>query len=353
LDGVEEKMNESEMKANLKTLALCVVMIAVIVGISALASGQSASMCRIYIEDGRNMQSIGTGTLVDSRVATADKTAGGLVVTCNHIFADRKPGGKITAVFPNGSRHQATLLGNDASHDLAALSIGSPTVPAIGVGEFQADDTFRAGGFGKDATLKLVSGEATPIQPDNWFRTQGGLREGDSGGPLFNSSGRLVGVAWGTDGRVALSCEYVDFCQFLRRWNVGSNCANGQCTQPTVVRAAPVAQVPTLAPKPASKPAIVAGCNCKDKLSALEARIDFLDQEVAALKKRPVAVDGKDGEPGLAGAAGVSPPPLDITAIQALLTHSAVLMMDDGTIKSQTKSLNEPLEFVRRDTTAK
>jgi hypothetical protein len=39
-----------------------------------------------------------------------------------------------------------------------------------------------------------------PNGPDDWMEMSGHARGGDSGGPIFNANGRVVGVLWGTDG---------------------------------------------------------------------------------------------------------------------------------------------------------
>ncbi len=64
-------------------------------------------------------------------------------------------------------------------------------------------------GYGADGKLACNSGvflgykrsAAKPGGPDDWLAISGHARAGDSGGPVFNRRGRLVGVLWGTDGK--------------------------------------------------------------------------------------------------------------------------------------------------------
>ena len=63
-------------------------------------------------------------------------------------------------------------------------------------------------GYGPDGKLACNSGlflgykRSTQAQngPDDWMEISGHARGGDSGGPIFNQQGRVVGVLWGTDG---------------------------------------------------------------------------------------------------------------------------------------------------------
>jgi hypothetical protein len=69
-----------------------------------------------------------------------------------------------------------------------------------------------------------------------------------------------------------------------------------------------------------------------------------------------VKIDGIKGEPGPPGPPGPTGPPgpavaIDYdqiaTAVAARLTHSATITLLDGTVKTQTRPLNEPLEFIQ------
>ncbi len=63
-------------------------------------------------------------------------------------------------------------------------------------------------GYGPDGQLACNSGLFIGYKrstqaihgPDDWMEISGHARGGDSGGPIFNDQGRVVGVLWGTDG---------------------------------------------------------------------------------------------------------------------------------------------------------
>ena len=42
---------------------------------------------------------------------------------------------------------------------------------------------------------------------DDWFEMSGPARQGDSGGPIFNERGRVVGILWGTDGKTVIGVQ--------------------------------------------------------------------------------------------------------------------------------------------------
>ena len=159
----------------------------------------------------------GSGTLVGKEGAR------GLVVTCGHLF--RQGAGTVTVAFPGGRQSSAAVLAVDPTWDLAALEIGEPLVaPAV-----IAEDSPRPGealqscGFGPDGRYLCNQGRAlgyvrTAASPGHeTLELSGAAREGDSGGPVFNSRGELVAVVWGTDGR---SVEGT-YCGRIRKFLAG------------------------------------------------------------------------------------------------------------------------------------
>jgi hypothetical protein len=107
------------------------------------------------------------------------------------------------------------VLKTDAIWDCAVLElIGQPegVEPAeVELGEKamqQEGSRLESCGYGPDGQLACNSGlflsykRSTQTQngPDDWMEISGHARQGDSGGPIFNEQGRLVGVLWGTDG---------------------------------------------------------------------------------------------------------------------------------------------------------
>ncbi len=169
------------------------------------AEGHRAAVVRIYCEEAAHGRSIGSGTLVrwNGRV---------VVLTARHVVRGAV---KIVVELCTRKTHEARVLKTDPTWDCAVLELmGRPVgVPVaeieLGPNATQKDgDRLESCGYGPDGQLAVNSGlfrgyrrsAAAPRGPDDWMVISGHARPGDSGGPVFNARGRLVGVLWGTDG---------------------------------------------------------------------------------------------------------------------------------------------------------
>jgi len=141
----------------------------------------------------RSAQSQGSGFVID---------ASGLIVTNNHVIADAD---EIIANFTDGRKLKAELIGRDAKTDLAVLRVNSVTpLNAVGFGD---SDKARVGdwvmaignpfGFGRSVTIGIVSAIGRDINSgpyDNYIQTDAAINKGNSGGPLFNMDGEVIGI---------------------------------------------------------------------------------------------------------------------------------------------------------------
>lgn len=150
----------------------------------------------------------------------------GLIVTNAHVVRR----GPLQVALSDGRVLPATLLARDDEHDLAALSIEATDLPTIQPGNsrrLQAGQwVFAVGhpwGIANAATGGVVIGRGSrvpelPVAANDWVVADLHLRPGNSGGPLVDVSGKLVGVntmMTGPGVGVAVAVDAVK--EFLRR----------------------------------------------------------------------------------------------------------------------------------------
>ncbi len=141
----------------------------------------------------KTIESLGTGFVFDSA---------GYILTNNHVVAGAS---NITVTFADGSVFPAILAGHDDDADLAVLKInaGHP-VPAVSFGDSSklrvADWVLAIGnpfGMPGSNTAGIVSALHRQIGDtkfDDFIQTDAAINKGNSGGPLFNLQGQVIGV---------------------------------------------------------------------------------------------------------------------------------------------------------------
>jgi serine protease Do len=141
----------------------------------------------------RRVSSLGSGFVIDPS---------GIVVTNNHVIAEAD---EVTVIFNNGARLKAEVIGRDQKSDLAVLRVKSDT-PLKAV-KWADSDRVRLGewviaignpfSLGGTVTAGIVSARNRDIQSgpyDNYIQTDASINRGNSGGPLFNLEGEVIGV---------------------------------------------------------------------------------------------------------------------------------------------------------------
>ena len=142
----------------------------------------------------RRSQSLGSGFIIDPS---------GIVVTNNHVIEGADA---ITVRLQDDTEFEAELLGTDPKTDLAVLKI-DPAGQDLPFVEFGDSDALRVGdwvvaignpfGLGGTVTAGIVSARGRDIGQgpyDDFIQTDASINRGNSGGPLFDLEGRVIGI---------------------------------------------------------------------------------------------------------------------------------------------------------------
>ena len=141
----------------------------------------------------RNVNSLGSGFVIDPT---------GIIITNNHVIEGAD---EIEANFPDGTKLKAEIIGRDAKTDLAVLKVNPatplPAVPFGDSGKIRVGDWVMAignpFGLGGSVTLGIVSARNRNINAgpyDDFIQTDAAINRGNSGGPLFNMNGEVIGI---------------------------------------------------------------------------------------------------------------------------------------------------------------
>ena len=144
----------------------------------------------------RRSEGQGSGFLID---------ASGYIVTNNHVAGGAE---KITVTLQDGRQFDAKLVGSDARTDLALVKVEASGLPYVAFGD---SDKARVGdwvvaignpfGLGGTATAGIISARGRNLQFDpsnsndnDYLQLDAPINFGNSGGPVFNVAGQVVGV---------------------------------------------------------------------------------------------------------------------------------------------------------------
>ena len=159
-----------------------------------------AAVVRVICLDRDGSHSYGSGVLVrwGKRV---------VVLTARHVIQDAT---RIMVRFHTGRQCRAKLIQVDRQWDCAVLEITPPmdVEPAeVALGQsamFREGDRLESCGYGPDGQLACNTGRFLGYRGStqtgnvlDWLAISGHSRGGDSGGPMFNAEGKVVGVVWG------------------------------------------------------------------------------------------------------------------------------------------------------------
>ncbi|MFT3819224.1 MAG: Do family serine endopeptidase [Rubrivivax sp.] len=125
----------------------------------------------------------------------------GLVLTNAHVVREAK---QVTVKLSDRREYAAKVLGSDAATDIAVLKIDAKGLPTVALGDARnlqvGDPVLAIGapfGFEQSATQGIVSAKGRSLPGDSvvpFIQTDAAVNPGNSGGPLFDGSGRVVGI---------------------------------------------------------------------------------------------------------------------------------------------------------------
>jgi hypothetical protein len=172
-----------------------------------LLSGQSPhpAVARIIAPEQEGV-SLGSGVLVDSN------TRQGLVLTNWHVIRDSRSA--VLVQFPDGFQSAGTVVRFDEAWDLAAISIWKPPATPLPLASRNPvpGELLSIAGYGR-GSYRAQTGRCTEyLSPGSGYPRElvelaAPARQGDSGGPILDASGRLAGVLFGEgEGRTVGSC---------------------------------------------------------------------------------------------------------------------------------------------------
>jgi 2-alkenal reductase len=151
---------------------------------------------RMDSSQGFSGEARGSGVIIDQD---------GRIITNNHVVEGAS---ELTVIFSNGQSSPAQLVGRDQISDIAVLKVNG-SVPAtaplgdsekLKVGETVIAIGSALGDFQNTVTVGVVSGINRTLKGDNginmenMIQTDAAINHGNSGGPLLNLSGEVIGI---------------------------------------------------------------------------------------------------------------------------------------------------------------
>jgi serine protease Do len=171
-----------------------------IIGTASASSTSASAATSPSIEAIPNESVAGTGFIIDSS---------GLIVTNNHVIDS--PGLSYSVILADGTTYPATIMGTDKFDDIALIKINATgltaatlgnsdnletgqTVFAIGNALGQYQDTVTRGVVSGLSRAVNETGDSTAPTTHNWIQTDAAINLGNSGGPLIDLDGDVIGM---------------------------------------------------------------------------------------------------------------------------------------------------------------
>ncbi len=155
-----------------------------------------------FLNQRRNMMpsipqsSLGSGFVIDAE--------NGYIVTNNHVI---RGGTGIRVTFHNDVTVDAEVVGHDDKTDIAVIKIDPSEVKGLVAAKFGNSDELRVGdwvvaignpfGLGGTVTAGIISARQRDINSgpyDDFLQTDASINRGNSGGPMFDTDGEVIGI---------------------------------------------------------------------------------------------------------------------------------------------------------------
>ncbi len=141
----------------------------------------------------RRMTSLGSGFIIERN---------GYIVTNNHVIDGAE---EITVITHDDTRYDAEIVGRDSKTDIALLKVETDDdLPVVSWGDSEkarpGESVFAIGNplnLGSTVTAGIISARKRNINSgpyDDYIQTDASINRGNSGGPLFNSEGKVIGI---------------------------------------------------------------------------------------------------------------------------------------------------------------
>ncbi len=141
----------------------------------------------------QKVSSVGSGFVIDPT---------GIIITNNHVVENAEA---ISVNFSNGDKYEATLIGRDPKTDIAVLKVEtSKALPFVKFGDnkkarvgdwvIAIGNPFGLGGSLSAGVISAINRDINAGPYDSFIQTDAAINKGNSGGPLFNMNGEVIGV---------------------------------------------------------------------------------------------------------------------------------------------------------------
>ena len=173
-----------------------------------IISGSALTPAQVYAMNFRSVVLI--HNVVSANGQTGSSTGSGFilssdgyVVTNHHVIEGN---GALTVITADGKQYSAKLIGSDNANDIALLKMDATGLPSVTLGDSDdlivGDQVAAIGNPLGELTSTLTVGYISAMERDvntsgfaiNMIQTDAAINSGNSGGPLFNMKGEVIGI---------------------------------------------------------------------------------------------------------------------------------------------------------------